>query len=104
MRRGPDIITLIERALIAMARRAGCECVVLRASSVPWASAAFLGARHAVTVSLPASGMAKAWVDSLAETDFTIPRHLVADLVVISRRTTADTMTADVEILTVEER
>lgn len=54
-------------------------------SLTSWASATFIGARHALTMLLTgedAASRAAALTQTLPEADFTIPGHLVADIAI----------------------
>ena len=104
MSRGPDVATLLERALVHAARVAGCEAVIAQASMERWASVTFTGARHQITLALSPKDQALHWLASLPEAEFALRGHLVADLSVdrIDRHATG--CTASMSILTVEDR
>jgi hypothetical protein len=104
MSRGPDVATLLERALLEGAQAAGCP-LALRASEMKrWASVTFTGARHLLTLAGDASPALDAWLASLPETEFALRDHLVADLVVESLRCEDRAVSVTLEILTIEER
>ncbi|HWK36525.1 hypothetical protein [Sphingomonas sp.] len=104
MSRGPDAATLLERALIADAARAGVAIHITACDSTRWASATFSGARHVLTLVLDGGDAGRAWLAALPETDLPMRGHLVADLAVIRRTATCDRTDATIEALTVEER
>lgn len=104
MSRGPDAATLLERALIADAARAGAAIAVIEGESRRWASATFVGARHVLTLVAADSRQLAAWLGGLAEAELPIRGHLVADIAVVSRTRAGGDVTAVVEALTVEER
>ena len=104
MSRGPDAATLIERALIAQALAAGCRVEIAASDSRRWASATFIGARHAIRLSCARSAALETWLSELPEADFALRGHLVADLTVERVHREGDAVTVSLEILTVEER
>jgi hypothetical protein len=103
-KRGPDASRLLERALLSDARRCGAEVRIDSADAQRWASATFVGARHAITLSGPSSDAALRWVSALAEAEFDLRGHLVADLAVVRHVRNVDSFHATLEVLTVEER
>lgn len=102
MSRGPDVATLLERALLKDAARAGCPIVQLTADWDRWASATFNGARHRLTFRAPRSAALDAWIAALPEADLPLRGHLVADIEAVARRDLGDTIELDLEALTVE--
>jgi hypothetical protein len=75
------------RLIAALLDHAGTEGEVFADSLTPWASATFIGARHAVTLVLrgeDAMARADALRMMLPEAEFHLPGHIVADLVVDS--------------------
>jgi hypothetical protein len=104
MSRGPDVTTLLERALLASADAAGCPLRLVTSEMTRWASATFAGARHMLSVTSRASSALDAWLAALPETEFALRDHLVADLVVQSVKQEAGEAVIALEILTVEER
>lgn len=104
MSRGPDAATLLSRALLASADRAGCPVTLAEADWTRWASATFTGARHRLALSAARSAILDGWIAGLPEAEFALRGHLVADLVVTGIHRTADAATIVLEILTVEER
>ncbi len=104
MSRGPDVATMLERALIAQARNAGCPVTIVESDWTRWASATFNGARHNIVVAAPPSPALDAWLAALPEAEFSLRGHLVADATVAKCHRTADQVTATIEMLTVEDR
>lgn len=102
MSRGPDVTTLLTRALVADAATAGLAITVDRAAARRWASATFTGAR--VRLILSGAADATAWVAALPEADLPVRGHLVAEVAVLEVARDGDTLTATVEALTVEDR
>ncbi len=104
MSRGPDVGTLLERALVAGAERAGCPLAALDAEWTRWASATFNGARHVLRLAgadLPALA---AWLAALPEAEFRLRGHLVADVTVTSVSREDGQAVVGIEALTLEER
>lgn len=104
MSRGPDAATLLERALVASAARAGCPVRVTAADWTRWASVTFAGARHTLTLAAQACPALHAWLAALPEEEFALRGHLVADVTVESMRRAGSDATVVLEVLTVEER
>jgi len=104
MSRGPDAATLLGRALTANAEAAGCPVAVQSADWTRWASATFTGARHMLSLSAPPSPELTAWIAALPEAEIALRGHLLADLSVVAARHARDTITIELEVLTVEER
>lgn len=104
MSRGPDAGTLMMRALEASAAMAGCPVTITSSNQRRWASATFLGAQHRVTLAGSPSPELEAWVAALPESEFALRGHLVAELGVLRISRDGDAVSADLEILTVEER
>lgn len=104
MSRGPDAFTLLARALLADALREGCLVDLTASDSRRWSSATFAGMQHRLVLSgQPAADFAT-WIASLPEAEFALRGHLVADLVVERVSREGDTMTVELEVLTVESR
>lgn len=75
------------RLVEALLRIAGADAVALDSNLRPWCSATFVGARHEILLGLggPDAGRrGSALADSLPETEFRIPGHVIADLAVDS--------------------
>lgn len=104
MSRGPDAATLLERALLANAERAACPVSLAESEMKRWASATFTGARHRITLVGAASAALDTWLATLAEADFPLRGHLVADVQVVRVRRAGEAATATIEALTVEDR
>ncbi|MFZ5747213.1 MAG: hypothetical protein ACOY45_06090 [Pseudomonadota bacterium] len=104
MSRGPDAATLLERALVRMAARAGCPIDLVRADWDRWASATFTGARHHLTVRGKDTAVLRGWTASLPEAEFALRGHLVADLAVTESRVDDGYRRIGIEVLTVEDR
>lgn len=104
MSRGPDIATLLERALAASAVRAGCPLAIVEADWERWASATFTGARHRLTLCAQGGERLDAWLAMLPEMEFAIRGHLVADLTVVGVERASDKAAIRIEALTVEDR
>jgi hypothetical protein len=102
MSRGPDAATLLERALLKDAARAGCPVLRLTADWDRWASATFNGARHRLTLRAPRSAAIDRWIAALPEADLPLCGHLVADIEAVARRDHGGTIEFDLEALTVE--
>lgn len=95
--RAPDAHRLLLRALLA----AFPDTTLLASSTSPWASATFVGARHSIALRFDDPRAAEAAADTLGEMEFSLNRHLVADI----GGTVADAAgRLDVEALTVEDR
>ena len=103
MSRGPDVATLLERAVLESARAAGCPLVLRASEMTRWASVTFTGAKHLLNLEGQASPALDAWLLSLPETEFTLRDHLVADMVLLAvkREGVVGMM---VEVLTLEDR
>lgn len=104
MSRGPDIGTALTRAITQQARRADCTVEIVTADWEQWASATFVGARHQITLAAPLNPAIERWLGGLADAEFAISGHLVADLAINATRKSADRVEAELEILTVETR
>ena len=89
------------KLIAALVARAGGEGEVLQACSRPWASATFVGARHAIRMLL-SEAAADRLCEGLEEHEFAIPRHLVADVAVVNRDDTNGITTLEIEALTIE--
>lgn len=102
MSRGPDVGTLLWRAIERDADARGCAVRIVTSEATRWASATFSGARHRLTLEGPATTGFAAWVGGLPELDLPLRGHLVADLATIGLVTEADRATVSIEVLTVE--
>ena len=70
----------LARALEASAAAAGCAVRVTTSAEQPWASATFVGARHALAVE--GGPEAADWLAGLAGAVLRVPGHLVAELLI----------------------
>jgi hypothetical protein len=75
---------------------------LLKAQSMPWASATFIGSRHALTLGVPLPEIERL-AESVGEMEFDLPGHLVADVRIVSVTKTEDEGAIAMEILTVEQ-
>jgi hypothetical protein len=80
--RGPEVEAQLARALLAAARAAGVAIEVERHRSRPWASATFVGARHALTLAGEPAPALDGWVASLSEAELTLRGHVVVSVAV----------------------
>lgn len=94
----PDVHERLIRALIA---RSGGAAVAIRGARHEWASATFVGMRHALTLAL-AGDAADRMRDGIAEHQFAIPGHIVADIMIVARRDEGGESEIDIEALTIE--
>lgn len=95
--RAPDSHRLLLRALLA----AFPDTSLIASSTSPWASATFIGARHSIALRFDDPRAAAAAAGLLGEMEFSLHRHLVADI----DATVADSAgRLDVAALTVEDR
>lgn len=75
----------LPRLLTQLTERVGDPTLILRATSRPWASALFQGRRHIVTMQIggdDAPARRARFADGLAEAQWSLPRHFVADIVI----------------------
>ncbi|MDF0542049.1 hypothetical protein PX699_06825 [Sphingobium sp. H39-3-25] len=90
---------------------AGPDAAIARASTEPWASITFQGARHLISLRFfgPESHRAaNAMADRLPKQDFAIPGHIVADVAVDERLLDHEpdgtpSATLELSILTIED-
>lgn len=95
-----DAQSLLLRAL----RRHGTTLPDLRsARSEAWASATFAGARHRFAFAPAEPGCADALAAAIVGTEFALPGHLVADIVIASRAVSREGVALVIEALTVED-
>lgn len=73
------------------------------AHSEAWASATFAGARHRLEFEPARADRADAFAAAIGDREFSLPGHLVADIAVATRTTTADGVALTIEALTVED-
>lgn len=103
MSRGPDIGTLLVRALYRDSCRAGCALEIRESDWVRWSSATFCGARHMMTWSAAPSPALDAWLIALPDADFILRGHLLADVSVARLSRAADIVQIEMEALTLED-
>ena len=84
----------------AIAAAAGCQVAV---ESRAWASVTFSGARHEIRLSLADPEAADAFLEGLAEREFALRGHVVADIVPIRDERDGSGVRLVLEALTVEE-
>lgn len=76
--------------------------VLVEAACRPWHSVTFSGSQHRLRLALPPA--AAEWLsDHLAELDFAIPGHVVADIVLVDCRMKKEAIELVIEALTIEE-
>lgn len=81
------------RLIAALLDQAGPDSEVFASALTPWCSATFVGARHVLTLTLKGEDATKRAADlaaRLPETEFRLPGHIVADLVIDERQDTAE--------------
>ncbi len=98
--RGPDVGTLLIRAIRAQAIAAGGRAHVESIACVPWSSATFTGTQHRLTIAVDAVPDLRSWIAALPEAQFALRGHIVADLVVDEVVTTGGTTRIRLAILT----
>ncbi|KQS02375.1 hypothetical protein ASG11_13160 [Sphingomonas sp. Leaf357] len=69
---------------------------------VRWASATFVGARHAMTWTALPSPALDEWLADLPDAEFDLRGHLLADIDVVAVTRTATSVEIEMEALTVE--
>ncbi|WNO53295.1 hypothetical protein [Stakelama saccharophila] len=104
MSRGPDASTLLQRSLLRSAQGKGLSVGIMVADETQWASATFTGARHTIWLRAPDDESVESWLAALPDAELPVRGHLVADLVLIGRRSCAGEIVAGIEALTVEDR
>lgn len=101
--RGPDIGTLLIRAIRASAQAAACPVHVVAIEGRPWASATFTGMRHRLTLAAETVPHVRAWIDALPEAELRMRGHIVADLAVEDIATVGDALHVTLVALTLIE-
>lgn len=86
--------------IAALAERSGGPAASLGRRD--WASATFVGETHMIALSLPAA-VADDFIAALADMEFALPGHLVADIVVSDRGEEGATARLTIEALTLVE-
>lgn len=102
MSRGPDIGTLLVRTLYRDSVAKSCPMKIVGSDCVRWASATFVGARHAMTWTALPSPALDTWLAELPEAEFDLRGHLLADIDVVAITRTATCVGIEIEALTVE--
>lgn len=102
MSRGPDIGTLLVRTLYRDSVAKNCPVEIVASDWMRWASATFVGARHAMTWTALPSPALETWLAGLPEADFDLRGHLLADLTIAAVTRTATSVGIEIEALTVE--
>lgn len=96
----------LKRALRANFVKLGAAVAIETLASRPWASITLAGERHRLSLCLPGPGAAAAadaFLDGLAERDFTLHGHILADIVLAERSDEDEQVRLILEALTVEE-
>lgn len=75
--RGPDPGRLLAAALLA---RLPADTELRAQDRMPWASATFVGMRHRLRLSCPDTGSAIRFAATVADADFALRGHLLADI------------------------
>ncbi|PZU10922.1 MAG: hypothetical protein DI605_04710 [Sphingomonas sp.] len=92
-----------EMLIAALAARAGPAAQVRALPSQSWASATFAGERHRLEIGLPDAGAADVFQAGLADAEFSLRGHLLADIAIAGRRAVPAGLLIEVEALTIEE-
>lgn len=94
------------RLLAALIALVGQDAAIADSSLRPWHSATFVGSRHDIIMAIgggSAAMRAAELCESLPQTEFTLPGHVVADLKVATESGTAgEDIRLRLEILTIE--
>jgi hypothetical protein len=96
----------LKRALRAYFVCLGAAVAIESLASRPWASVTFSGARHRLALCIPGPGAAAAadaFLDGLADRDFTLPGHVLADIDLVERSEEDEQVRLVLEALTVAE-
>ncbi len=104
MRPAADIGQMLARAIEAQAHRQGCAVRVETMGMTRWSSATFNGARHRLRLAAPAGDKVGNWLAGLAEHEFALRGHLVADVAIHAINRRPAEIDAELEILTLEDR
>ncbi|HVQ08644.1 MAG TPA: hypothetical protein VMS43_09435 [Allosphingosinicella sp.] len=97
----------LKRALRAYFVYLGAAVAIESLASRPWASVTFSGARHRLALCIPGPGAAAAadaFLDGLAERDFALAGHVLADIALVDRCEEDEQVRLVLEALTVKER
>jgi hypothetical protein len=103
MSRGPDVATLLVRAIKRDSTGAGCPVEILTADWTRWASATYSGARHMIRLTTCASARLDDWLTALPEAEIDLSGHLLASVAVNSVQRSGEHVTIELEALTVEQ-
>ena len=96
----------LKRALRVHFVHLGAAVAIESLASRAWASVTFSGERHRVALCLPGPGAgaaADAFLDGLAERDFALSGHVVADIALVERCEEDEQVRLVLEALTVAE-
>lgn len=96
----------LKRALRVHFVHLGAAVAIESLASRPWASITFSGERHRLALCLPGPGAAAAadaFLDGLAERDFALSGHVVADIALVERYEEDEQVRLILEALTVVE-
>lgn len=94
-----DVQAMLVRDLLG---RGGEGARLVHGRSRPWASVTFTGARHVLRLAMLAE-QEEAFAQGIKESQFALPRHFVADIVIAGRRRADRDVVLDIEVLTIEE-
>jgi len=72
------------RALRVSASEAGIDVLLVSATEHPWASATYVGARHQVTLGIPANPARHRWLAGLAEAELPMHGHIALPPAILS--------------------
>ena len=104
--RSPPAGEELKRALRVIFVMFGAAVAVETLASRPWASITFSGERHRIALCLPGPGAAAAaeiFLEGLAERDFALRGHILADIALAERSDEDGQVRLILEALTVEE-
>lgn len=96
----------LKRVLRVNLVKLGAAVAIESHASRSWASITFSGERHRLALCLPGPGAAAAadaFLDGLAERDFALRGHVLADIVLADRSDEDEQVRLILEALTVEE-
>jgi hypothetical protein len=96
----------LKRALRVHFVHLGAAVAIESLASRPWASITFSGERHRLVLCIPGPGAAAAadaFLDGLAERDFALSGHVLADIVLAERCDEDEQVRLILEALTVED-
>lgn len=96
----------LKRAIRVHFVHLGAAVAIESLASRPWASVTFSGARHRLALCIPGPGAAAAadvFLDGLAERDFALAGHVLADIFLVDRCDEKKQVRLTLEALTVRE-